>query len=74
MIGKLLGAFIGHKIDRRDGEGGVKGALLGAAAAGLIRRAGPLGLLAGGAYIAKKSFDKRKADRRAAQVPPAANI
>lgn len=60
MIGKLLGAFIGSKIDRRDGEGGVKGAVLGAVAAGAIRRAGPLGLLLGGAWIAKKAFDKRK--------------
>lgn len=68
MIGKVLGALIGRRIDRRDGQGGVKGALMGAAAAGLIRRAGPLGLLAGGAWIAKKAFDKRNADRRRAEV------
>lgn len=75
MIGKLMGALIGRRIDRRDGEGGMKGALMGAAAAGLLRRAGPLGLLAGGAWIAKKAFDKRQADRqlakaRAADYPP----
>nr|WP_047168930.1 hypothetical protein [Sphingomonas sp. Y57] len=76
MIGKLIGAFIGHKIDRRDGEGGVKGAVLGAAAAGLVRRAGPIGLLLGGAYVAKKAFDKRKGGRGAAggAPPPAAGI
>ncbi|KKC26139.1 hypothetical protein [Sphingomonas sp. SRS2] len=75
MIGKLIGALVGRQIDRRDGEGGVKGAVMGAAAASIIRRAGPLGLLAGGAWIAKKAFDKRKADRlrtdaRAADYPP----
>lgn len=66
MLGKLLGAFIGSKIDKRDGQGGVKGAVIGAVAAGAIRRAGPLGLLLGGAYVAKKAFDKRKAGRTGA--------
>ncbi|WP_347270851.1 hypothetical protein [Rhizorhabdus histidinilytica] len=70
MIGKLIGAFIGHRIDRRDGEGGVKGAVLGAAAASVVRRAGPIGLLLGGAYVAKKALDRRKADRGAAKGPP----
>ncbi len=75
MIGKLLAAFIGRRIDRRDGEGGVKGALLGVAAASVIRRAGPLGLLAGGAWVAKKAYDRRKAERKradavAADIPP----
>lgn len=74
MFGKLLGAYIGNRIDRRDGRGGTKGALMGAAAAGIIRRAGPLGLLLGGAYVAKKAFDKRKADRAVVEVPPAASI
>ncbi|RZM32860.1 MAG: hypothetical protein EOP67_25415 [Sphingomonas sp.] len=75
MFGKLLGALVGREIDRRDGKGGVKGALFGAAAAGIIRRAGPLGLLAGGAWVAKKAYDRRKADSAraqamAAEVPP----
>lgn len=74
MIGKLLAAFIGHKIDRRDGKGGAKGALMGVAAAGVLRRAGPLALLAGGAYVAKKALDHRKAERRAADTGPSANI
>lgn len=61
MIGKILGAAIGNRIDRRDGKGGVKGALAGAIAAAAIRRAGPVGLAAmGGAYLAKKLYDKRK--------------
>ena len=75
MIGKIFGALLGREIDRSDGKGGFKGAVMGAAAAGLIRRAGPLGLLAGGAWLAKKHFDQRKADRMraaamAADVPP----
>lgn len=63
MIGKLVGAWVGRKIDRRDGRGGMKGALIGAAAAGALRRLGPLGLLAGGAYVAKKAMDRRRAER-----------
>lgn len=75
MIGKLVGALLGREIDRSDGKGGFKGALLGAAAAGMIGRAGRLGLLAGGAWLAKKHFDRRKAERTraaamAADVPP----
>jgi uncharacterized membrane protein YebE (DUF533 family) len=75
MIGKLLGALVGREIDRSDGKGGVKGALFGAAAAGLIRRAGPLGLIAGGAWLAKKGYDRRRAEKAraaalAADVPP----
>jgi hypothetical protein len=60
MIGKIIGALVGREIDRRDGEGGVKGAVLGAAAMGALRRLGPLGLALVGAYVAKKVFDRRK--------------
>lgn len=59
MIGKIIGAAIGSKIDRRDGSSGVKGALTGALAAGVIRRLGPLGLVLGGAYVLKKAYDHR---------------
>jgi uncharacterized membrane protein YebE (DUF533 family) len=68
MIGKLLGAMVGREIDRSDGRGGVKGALFGVAAASIIRRAGPLGLLAGGAWMAKKAYDRRKAERTRARA------
>jgi uncharacterized membrane protein YebE (DUF533 family) len=76
MIGKLIGALVGREIDRRDGRGGMKGALLGAASAGILRRAGPVGLLLGGAWVAKKALDRRKAGRARARamagdVPPA---
>jgi len=75
MMGKLLGALVGRQISRGGGRSGVKGALMGAATAGILRRAGPLGLLAGGAWYAKKLFDRRKASRAraaamAADVPP----
>ncbi len=63
MIGKVIGALVGREIDRRDGRGGVKGALGGYMAAGALRRMGPLGLALGGAYVAKKALDRRKATR-----------
>ena len=60
MFGKVVGALVGREIDRRDGRGGMKGALFGAMAAGALRRLGPLGLIAGGAYVAKKAYDRRR--------------
>lgn len=63
MFGKVIGALVGREIDRRDGKGGAKGALLGAAAVSVIRRAGPLGLLLGGAWVAKKAYDRRQAGK-----------
>jgi hypothetical protein len=65
MIGKVIGALVGREIDRRDGSGGAKGAALGWLAAGAMRRLGPIGLALGGAYVAKKVYDRRKASRRA---------
>ena len=60
MIGKVIGALVGREIDKRDGQGGLKGAVIGAAAAGGLRRLGPLGLILGGAYVAKKALDRRR--------------
>jgi len=60
MFGKIISALIGREIDRRDGKGGVKGALLGAAAPLVLRRLGPAGLVLGGAYVAKKAWDRRR--------------
>ena len=60
MIGKVIGALVGREIDRRDGRGGVKGALLGYGAAAGLRRLGPLGLILGGAYLGKKALDRRR--------------
>ena len=63
MFGRIIGALVGGEIDRRDGRGGMKGALMGAAVAGGMRRLGPLGLLLGGGYVAKKAYDRRRASR-----------
>jgi hypothetical protein len=60
MLGRILGALVGREIDRRDGRGGAKGALIGAVAMGAMRRMGPLGLALGGAYVAKKALDRRR--------------
>ena len=63
MIGKLIGAGIGRRLAGRN-EGGT-GLLLGAATPWLLRRAfTPLGVVALGAYGAKKLYDRRRARRR----------
>jgi hypothetical protein len=72
MIGKVIGALVGAEIDRRDGDSGVKGAILGALVAGGLRRFGPLGLVIGGAYVAKKVYDRRKAAGADEATPPPA--
>lgn len=61
MIGKILGALIGAEVERRRQESGLKGAVLGAAAVGLAKRLGPIALVAGGTYAAKKLYDRRRA-------------
>ena len=63
MLGKIIGALVGREIDRRDGRGGLKGAALGALSVGAMRRLGPLGLILGGGYVAKKAYDRRKNER-----------
>ena len=71
MIGNLIGAAVGGRLSRRGD--GVKGALIGAAAPWLVRRAlSPLGLLAIGAYGVKKLYDHRRARR--AENQPAAEL
>jgi hypothetical protein len=60
MLGKIVGALIGAEVEKRRQESGLKGAVIGAAAVGLLRRLGPVGLALGGAYAAKKMYDRRK--------------
>jgi len=67
MLGRIIGALVGREIDRRDGSGGLKGAALGALSVGALRRLGPLGLILGGGYVAKKAYDRRK-DARSPRV------
>jgi len=59
MIGKIVGALVGREMGRRSNMG-ARGALGGMLAAGAMRRMGPLGLILGGAYVAKKAMDRRK--------------
>jgi ribulose 1,5-bisphosphate synthetase/thiazole synthase len=54
---------VGRELGQRQGSGGVKGAALGALAVGGLRRMGPLGMLLGGGYVAKKAYDRRRAGR-----------
>lgn len=63
MIGRIIGALVGRSIDRRDGRGGLKGALMGYGAGAGLRRMGPLGLAIGGAYLGKRALDRRRASR-----------
>jgi ribulose 1,5-bisphosphate synthetase/thiazole synthase len=60
MLGRIVGALVGREIDRRDGRGGMKGMLVGGLAMGALRRMGPLGMVLGGAYVAKKALDRRR--------------
>jgi hypothetical protein len=62
MVGKILGALIGAEVEKRRQESGLKGAVIGAASVGLIKRLGPIGLVLGGAYVAKKLYDRRNAE------------
>ncbi len=63
MLRTIIGALVGGELDRRGRSGGVGGALLGAVAARAVTRMGPLGMLLGGAYVAKKAYDRHKAGR-----------
>lgn len=58
MIGKIAGAMLGRKLAGRYNGG--TGLLLGALAPAIARRGlGPLGLAVGGAWLAKKAWDRR---------------
>ena len=76
MLRRIIGAVVGGAIDRRDGKGGLKGAVIGAVAARAVSRAGPAGLAAiGAAAVAKMLWDHRKAKRKTpdASAPPPAS-
>ena len=64
MFGRVIGALVGRELDRRDGSSGIKGAAMGALAVGAMRRMGPLGMVLGGAYVAKKAYDRRRMTTR----------
>ena len=66
MIGKIMGALIGAEVGKHRRQSGLKGALVGAVVVGVVRRLGPIGLIAGGLYAAKKMVDRSRTDRDAA--------
>ncbi len=60
MIGKIIGAAVGKRVADRYNSG-ARGMIIGALAPVVARRAfGPLGLVLGGGYLAKKLYDRRK--------------
>jgi energy-converting hydrogenase Eha subunit B len=59
MIGKAIAAYLGNRIDRRDGKGGTLGAMTGVAVYGLGKRVLPVAILAGGAAIGMHYLQKR---------------
>ena len=61
MIGRIISALVGREMGRRDGSGGASGAVKGVVAMGLMRRMGPLGIILGGGYAAKKAYDRNRA-------------
>lgn len=67
MIGKIVAAEVGRRLAGR--HNGIKGALLGAAAPWLMRRAfTPAGIAIIGAIAAKKLYDKKRDRDRAATI------
>ena len=68
MIRGIIGALVGSELDRRDGSGGIKGAAIGLIASRVLTRMGPLGLALGGAYVAKKAYDRHREARRTPSV------
>ncbi len=56
----LLSTLAGAAIDRRDGDSGVKGAIIGAVAGRAIRRMGPLGLAAVLGVAAYSKYKNRR--------------
>ena len=70
MIGKLIGAFAGERLARNSaGVSGPVGAMLGAGTAAVVRRMGPIGLVAA---LAGGFAFKRYRDRRESASSPAA--
>jgi hypothetical protein len=69
MLKNLIGAEIGRRIAGR--QEGAKGALIGAAAPWLARRAmGPLGIALAGGWVAKKLYDRRRSRRATTATTP----
>lgn len=71
ILKTILGALVGDAIGKRRGNG-LLGAGIGIAATRLATRSIPGALLVGGAFVAKKLYDKRKERKQLeAAIPPA---
>ncbi|WP_088181741.1 hypothetical protein [Sphingobium sp. Z007] len=57
----LIGTAIGAAIDRKDGDSGVKGAVLGYMASGAVKTVGKLGVLAAIGYGVVNLVRRRRA-------------
>ncbi len=70
ILKTILGAVVGDAIGKRKGNG-LLGAGIGIAATRLATRSIPGALLVGGAFVAKKLYDKRKERKQLdAAIPP----
>ena len=56
-----LGALVGAAIDRRDGDSGIKGALIGASAGRVLRSAMPVATAAAMGWVALAMLRRRRA-------------
>ncbi|NML06567.1 hypothetical protein [Sphingomonas sp. G-3-2-10] len=59
MIGKAIAGWIGHAIDKRDGEGGTLGALTGVAVYETGKRVLPAAILIGGGVLLARYLRNR---------------
>lgn len=59
MIGNAIAGWIGNRIDRRDGEGGTLGAIVGVATWQVARRVVPAAVLLGTAALGARYIAKR---------------
>lgn len=74
MLGRIIGAIAGNKAaEHVRGVNGTAGTLLGFAAPTLLRRMGPLGLVAAvaGGYAYKKYAERQEVKKAGAQQPSA---
>jgi hypothetical protein len=71
ILKTILGAVVGDAIGKRKGNG-LLGAGIGIAATRLATRSIPGALLVGGAFVAKKLYDRRKERKQLeTAIPPA---
>lgn len=65
MIGDFIAAAIGRDIDRRDGQGGVLGALAGVATWKVAKRVVPAAIVLGGTALGARYLARKISERSA---------